>query len=129
FGSFDSQHTVCELRVVEHRRLGLMHRVAGGRDRVPPAAESAEAFAPGLAGPLVAGEVVERVSVVGDLNPTVLTAGRAQKRAAGTGDRPRLAVRGERRPVARAGAIAAARASFVVCRQIERPTVPAAGDP
>src|SRR4029450_8559055 len=85
--------------------------------------ESDEAFAPGLAGALVAGEVVKRVGVVGDLNPTVLAAGRTQERAAGTGDRPRLAVRGERRPVARARPVAAARASFVVRRQIERPAV------
>src|SRR4029450_4810330 len=91
--------------------------------------ESDEAFAPGLAGALVAGEVVKRVGVVGDLNPTVLAAGRTQKRAAGTGDRPRLAVRGERRPVARAVAVAAARASFVVRRQVERPAVRVDEDP
>jgi len=120
---------VRDLGVLECALWALLYRGAGSRDRVPSAAESGQALAGGPARPLVAGAVVERVAVVGELNPAVPATGRAQERTPGTGDRPWLAVRGERRPGARALAIARARALLVVRPQVERPAVRVDDDP
>src|SRR5215831_11641210 len=88
--------------------------VSSRRDRPPAAAEVRQSFAGGLARARVSREPVERVSAVGDLHAAVLAPGGAKKRAAGTTDRLRLALRRQRRPVTGAQAVARALAVLVL---------------
>src|SRR4051794_3328937 len=91
--------------------------VAGGRERVPAAAECVQALAVGVAGALVVLEQVERVAVVGHLLRRARAAGRRDKRRVCAAADRGLAGRHQRRPVDRAGAGALAHRSRVPAEQ------------
>src|SRR5947207_6632943 len=85
------------MRVTWLGALATVDLLACGREHPPGAAELVDALAGRLTRLAVGHEVVERVAVVGDLEPAVLALGRAEQRRAHAraGDRPRRGVRFE----------------------------------
>src|SRR5439155_4092890 len=100
--------------------LAMVDLLACGREHPPRAAELVEALAGRLTGLAVGHEVVERVTVVGDLELAVLALGRAEQRRAHSGTGNRLALGDERRPERRAGAVADAARALVGREVVQR---------
>src|SRR5579862_9344569 len=86
--------------------LAIVHLLAGCRDDPPRRAELVEALARRLARLAVAHVVVERVTVVGDLELAVCALRRAEERRVNAGAGDRLAGGRDRRPESGAGAVA-----------------------
>jgi hypothetical protein len=107
----------------------LAHRGAGRGERVPAAAEAGQPLPLHIAGALVAREVVERVTVVGDLGAPVGATAGAEQRAASACARPRLAAGDQRRPVLRALTVAGAGVALVARPQVQRLGVSIDEDP
>src|SRR5262249_58598526 len=86
---------------------------------IPATSEAGQPFALRLPRLGVLDEVIERVTVVGDLRAAVDAADGADELGARAGDRRGLAVGDQRRPVLGAVAVARAPAAVVVGPQIE----------
>src|SRR6266516_5920921 len=99
------------------------------RDDVPFGAEGLELFAVRLALLRVLDEGVERVSVVGNLHPSVCALRGAEERCLDTVRCERLAGRDQRRPERRALPVAGALVVLVLREQIERASARVDEDP
>src|SRR3989442_9001961 len=100
--------------------LATVDLLACGREHPPRAAELVDALPGRLPRLPVADEVVERVTVVGDLELPVLPLRRAEQRGAHAVAGMHLPFGDERRPQRSAGAVAAARAALVLDEVVQR---------
>src|SRR5712691_3818538 len=99
--------------------LATVDLLAGSREDPPRGAELVDTLARRLAGLPVGDEVVERVTVVGDLELAVLPLGGAEQGGAHAVSGDRLPLRDERRPEGGAGAVAGALRALVLDEVVE----------
>src|SRR2546427_1250970 len=102
------------MRVAWLGALATVDLLACGREDPPGAAELVDALAGRLARLAVGHEVVERVTVVGDLELAVLALRRTEQGSAHARAGDGLALRQKRGPQGRAGAVADARRALVL---------------
>src|SRR6266508_1897528 len=108
-----------------HDAIGVRacHRRAGGAHHVPQGAKGVLALAVLLPGAAVAGEVVQRVLVVGDLGGAITTLDRAEQRGLDGAARLGGAAALVDRPGGHAGAAAGRLVGLVLLEQVQRPTL------
>src|SRR6266540_520760 len=115
--------TVAALTRLARSGVRTCHRRAGGAHHVPQGAKGVLALAVLLPGAAVAGEVVQRVLVVGDLGGAITTLDRAEQRGLDGAARLGGAAALVDRPGGHAGAAAGRLVGLVLLEQVQRPTL------